>query len=142
MTTTAVIGTLDNFTVRALAIHRKSVSFALNPEGADDLFAAIASKMNTIRAGVFKKIKFTSPDFEYKKPGADPIVKDETEANAQIKSELSTLAANVVVFRDQFKNEKFRLVNDKTNEVDYLGSPERGVMTKLITDLQNLRELY
>lgn len=142
MTTTHVIGKLDEFMARALAIHRKSILFALDPEGADDLFANAASKLNTIRAGVFRKIKFSTPDFEYKIPKADPIVKDEIEANAQIKSEMSTLAANVISFRDQLKGEKFRLVNDKTNEVDYLGAPEKGVMTKLITDLENLRELY
>lgn len=133
------IGSLQGI---AKSIHSTVLTNEIEAEGADKLFERIDTKLGSVSKNVYKVHKLDTGSYTYRKAKLDPAVKNDSIDGDFVKTKLTEFKSRLETFQEEWKDEKYKVVDHNTNKIAHLNNTNRGNITKVIGDVEALIELF
>lgn len=142
-------GVIVNIQGMAKDVHSLIMSNAIkeeNPLQVDDkvhnLFEKFDSKLNSVAANVYNVHEIKNDPYIYRKPSINSTLQNERVDAEFVKIKLQEMKSRVEKIQDEWKEEKYKVVDHQTNKIAYLNNTNRGNITKAIGDIDSLIELF
>jgi len=133
---------IDQLKSHAKQIHQLAISNGLNAKASSEIFSKFDSKLTSVSNSIHKMQGYAPGEYEYTTPKANPVMEDKAVSKESLKNQLISFKAKMAIFQENWKNEGYKVVNSKTNEIANINNTNKGNVTKALKDLEDLIDKF